>query len=236
MTDSGVQTAKTEASTEASVFRWEVKNFSLLPNAVGEQYRTLSPPFKAGPHEWCLWLFPGGEKEAVKDSVSVFVALKSTGKACAKHQLSIVSRCGNTTHVRTDAKTFEYERGTDKEAWGFADFIERKTLQDEKNGHKVNDTVFIECRLSVLSHSPPPRKSQPVASKLQESLDNLLESGLHSDVTLVVEGTEMPAHKNILAARSPVFKAMFSHKMKESLDGVVHLGEISATVFKALLK
>jgi speckle-type POZ protein len=59
----------------------------------------------------------------------------------------------------------------------------------------------------------------------------------------VVEGEELEAraHKCILAARSPVFAAMFANRMAEvtsSSDGitVVHIDDISRPVFEALLR
>ena len=40
----------------------------------------------------------------------------------------------------------------------------------------------------------------------------LRKIGLMTDITIVCEGTRFPAHRVILAARSEVFAAMFSHK------------------------
>lgn len=57
-----------------------------------------------------------------------------------------------------------------------------------------------------------------------------------SDVTLVVEGTEIPAHRGILSARSDYFKAMFAHPMSESVQGVVHLDDVTLPVFRRLLR
>jgi len=64
----------------------------------------------------------------------------------------------------------------------------------------------------------------------------LLESGAHSDVKLLVEGSEIAAHKAILCAGSPVFKAMFEHKMSESLEGKAVIDEVSLPMFKELLR
>lgn len=57
-----------------------------------------------------------------------------------------------------------------------------------------------------------------------------------SDVTLVVDDTIMAAHRNVLSARSPYFKAMFSHKMSENLEGLVHIDEVAPAVFGQLLR
>ena len=58
----------------------------------------------------------------------------------------------------------------------------------------------------------------------------------HCDVTLVVEGQEIHAHKAILAARSPVFKAMFAHQMSEAVEGKVMIDDIAADVLNELLR
>lgn len=57
-----------------------------------------------------------------------------------------------------------------------------------------------------------------------------------SDVTLVVDGTGIPAHRVILCARSPYFDAMFAHKMSESLEGVVGIEGVALPVFRRLLR
>ena len=46
-------------------------------------------------------------------------------------------------------------------------------------------------------------------------LASLLSSGSFADVTLEIESQEFQAHRAILAARSPVFSAMFQHAMEE---------------------
>lgn len=46
---------------------------------------------------------------------------------------------------------------------------------------------------------------------LGDSLLKLLDNDLHSDFIISVENENIPVHKAILAARSPVFAAMLSH-------------------------
>ena len=57
-----------------------------------------------------------------------------------------------------------------------------------------------------------------------------------SDVTFNVRCQEFRAHKTILAARSPVFAAMFKHPSKEKLSGIVNVPDIEPGVFKELLR
>lgn len=78
--------------------------------------------------------------------------------------------------------------------------------------------------------------------KIQEcnlacQLGNLLDTGLLSDVSLMLaDGKHFKAHKAILAARSPVFGAMFEHEMEERKNGRVQILDVESDVFKEMLQ
>ena len=52
---------------------------------------------------------------------------------------------------------------------------------------------------------------------------------------LQVEDEELPAHRIILTARSPVFRALLNSEMREGKEGVVNIGDVRAPVFRTLL-
>ncbi|CAL1289177.1 unnamed protein product [Larinioides sclopetarius] len=56
-----------------------------------------------------------------------------------------------------------------------------------------------------------------------------------SDVNLKCGSCIIPAHKNILSARSPVFAAMFSNPMKESITNEVDIVDITSSVLRDML-
>ena len=60
-----------------------------------------------------------------------------------------------------------------------------------------------------------PGQFQVPKTRFWENLGELWEQGRYTDVTLVVGGQEIKAHKTILAANSDVFRAMFENNMKE---------------------
>ncbi len=65
----------------------------------------------------------------------------------------------------------------------------------------------------------------------------LLDSGDFSDINILVNGTKIPAHKSILSARSPIFKAMFSYdNTKEALENEVVIPDVSVSVMKEFLR
>ena len=75
------------------------------------------------------------------------------------------------------------------------------------------------------------------SDEMKAALDDLLESGRHSDVTLVVDGNHYHVHKNMLSTRSPVFDAMFRHEdTKEAQEGRVVIEDVPKEEFEAFLK
>ena len=70
-----------------------------------------------------------------------------------------------------------------------------------------------------------------------QNMQNLLDSGKHSDIVFAVGDSQFPVHKNILSARSPVFSAMFDHEdTKEAQERVVDIIDVPKEVFQELLK
>ncbi|XP_039780643.1 BTB/POZ and MATH domain-containing protein 2-like [Panicum virgatum] len=74
-------------------------------------------------------------------------------------------------------------------------------------------------------------------SDLHRHLADLLQSEKGADVVFQVGRETFPAHRCMLAARSPVFSAEFFGAMKESRTAaeVVQVNDMEAPVFKALL-
>ena len=73
--------------------------------------------------------------------------------------------------------------------------------------------------------------------EMKAALDDMLESGRHSDVTLTVDGKDYHVHKSLLSTRSPVFATMFSHDdTKEAQEGRVAIEDVSKEEFEAFLK
>ncbi|KAJ3697923.1 hypothetical protein LUZ61_001628 [Rhynchospora tenuis] len=89
----------------------------------------------------------------------------------------------------------------------------------------LNDSFTVRCNLAVV---PP--------AELQMHLGNLLDSGEASDVTFKVDGEIFHAHRLVLAARSPIFKAELLGPMKEAGSGSIIIEDMKAPVFKAMLR
>ena len=86
---------------------------------------------------------------------------------------------------------------------------------------------------------PSQSKELPSAkssTQLLSDFTDMLDSASHSDVTFLVQGEQIKAHKAILAARSTYFDTMFNAGMKESESNVVEVTDVQPKVFKILLR
>ena len=72
--------------------------------------------------------------------------------------------------------------------------------------------------------------------QLTAGFADLLTSKMNADVVFKVQNTNIAAHKLILTARSPVFAAMFQHRMKEKESGEVDIADVTPAVFNKLLQ
>jgi hypothetical protein len=73
-------------------------------------------------------------------------------------------------------------------------------------------------------------------SDLLKSLNSLWQEDCFCDVRLTVGQREFPAHRLVLAAASPYFKAMFMCGLDEGKMESIPLHDISPVVFESLLK
>ncbi|XP_026410294.1 BTB/POZ and MATH domain-containing protein 3-like [Papaver somniferum] len=90
----------------------------------------------------------------------------------------------------------------------------------------IVQTRFEEDKRYVI-HVPP--------SNMIQNVKGLLESEVGSDVTFHIGSEEFRAHKSILAARSPVFKAMFFGLVGNPDMKTVVIEEFDPFAFKAML-
>ncbi|KAK9829027.1 hypothetical protein WJX72_003488 [[Myrmecia] bisecta] len=96
--------------------------------------------------------------------------------------------------------------------------------------------------VEILWYRAPPNKQQPTGNAvLLSSVRDMFNSPHLSDITLVVEGRRVPAHRHVLATHSPVFEAMFQQcldgsKMREVETHQVHISDLRYDTVMLLLR
>ncbi|KAF8692009.1 hypothetical protein HU200_039956 [Digitaria exilis] len=120
--------------------------------------------------------------------------------------------------------------------WRFGKFLLRTELETD---YICDDCLTIECNIVVamkpqLSDVSVNYEIDVPACDIPEHFAELLDQKVGADVTFNVRGEIVEAHKVILAARSPVFKAQFFGQMGEKR--VVTIEDMDPDIFKALLR
>ncbi|XP_053117485.1 speckle-type POZ protein-like isoform X4 [Hemicordylus capensis] len=203
-------------------YMWTINNFSFCREEMGEVLK--SSTFSSGPNDkmkWCLRVNPKGLDDESKDYLSLYLLLVSCPKSevRAKFKFSLLNAKREETKAMESQRAYRFVQGKD---WGFKKFIRRDFLLDEANGLLPDDKLTLFCEVSVVQDSvnisgqSNTNTLKVPECQLAEDLGNLWETTRFTDCSFYVGGQEFKAHKSILAARSPVFNAMFEHEMEES--------------------
>ncbi|KAJ6826716.1 BTB/POZ and MATH domain-containing protein 3-like isoform X1 [Iris pallida] len=222
--------------------RYTVKGYSLA-KGMGPGKYMASDTFSVGGYEWAVYVYPDGKNpEDNSLYVSVFIALASDGTDVrALFELTLLDQSGKGKHkvhshfdraLESGPYTLKY-RGS---MWGYKRFYRRTSL--ETSDYLKDDCLIMNCTVGVVRSCvetpwqftisvPPP--------DMGNCLEGLLKSGIGSDIVFEVGNETFRAHKLILAARSPVFKAQFFGLIgNPDMDKIV-VKDVEPPVFKVML-
>lgn len=233
-------------STQAKVvkisYTWTITDFSTWQQVMGDALR--SSTFSAGaddPLKWCLTVYPGGTSEDSEGYISFYLVLLSCERdqARVRFKFSIIDAQEQEANIMDSRRA---DRLSDCNAWGFRKFVRRDHLLDKADELLPDDKLTLNCQLSVFGDPVHiSRRSHVVRFKvprglLSQDIGSLLESEKFADVVLHVSGKEFRAQKAILAARSPVFAAMFEHDTSERAHSRVDIPDVDPDVFREMLR
>mmetsp|Transcript_44146 Transcript_44146/g.69032 ORF Transcript_44146/g.69032 Transcript_44146/m.69032 type:complete len:592 (+) Transcript_44146:44-1819(+) len=97
-----------------------------------------------------------------------------------------------------------------------------------------SESPDVQCSTPALG-SGVPTFDPGYHTERSKALESLLDNKELCDLEVVVEGTRFQAHKVVLAAGSPHFRAMFTNAFSESRASEVELHEIYAEGFQGVL-
>ncbi|KXG38518.1 BTB/POZ and MATH domain-containing protein 1 [Sorghum bicolor] len=217
----------------------------------------LSCAFTVGGHTWRMMCYPNGSRSAAGGYVSMFLRLdEEVAKPVpAQVEFSVMAEKRALFLVRSKKKKVpstkkEFVTTSDfasrRHNVGYPNFAKREDLL--KMVRRQDDPLTIRCHIVVFNgHRAVQQfpKQQAAASavhvppsNLHTHLGDLLSSKRGADVVFEVGGETYPAHRCVLAARSPVFAVELFSSMRESdaaAGGVVHIDDMEPQVFQALL-
>lgn len=116
---------------------------------------------------------------------------------------------------------------------GYKRFFKRTAL--ETSDYLKDDCLSVHCSVGVVrSYTEGPKiySIAPPPSNIGQHFGQLLESGKGTDVNFEVDGETFAAHKLVLAARSPVFRAQLIGPMRDQNTQCIKVEDMEAPVFK----
>ena len=158
------------------------------------------------------------------------LALENSSSVRARTRLCIF----NSDHE----KQFEFEKIDQYDIYSEVKYpIDSRTMKTLGKrfliDHLLDDDELTICLNMDIQISDLAGKS---IANLTDDLGRLLVDDHLSDVVLRVKEQKFPVHRAILAARSPVFRAMFTSKMKESVAKEIPIEDMEPDVMKEFLR
>ncbi|XP_037480752.1 BTB/POZ and MATH domain-containing protein 2-like [Triticum dicoccoides] len=210
--------------TESRTHNFDVAGYSLDGMGVGKYIR--SSRYSVGGYHWCIRFYPDGESVNDAGNTSCFLCYLGGAKDVkAKFALTMLRTRGIQAEVVSwRAKEHVFSQRNDER--GRRRFVSRWSLKSLSREGEGDGCFTIRCVLTV-------RKETPLV--LQGDLEPCIGDPTGADVTFRVGGQEFPAHRFLLAARSPVFRAQLFGPMAEKDMGRVKVVDVEPAIFQMML-
>ena len=201
-----------------------------------------SNTFSVGGFEWSIRYYPDGINKQNEQYISLSLELMSKNeqvRAVYAFRLKTTSVLVSQWSCVDEPKIFIPE-STRRCVSSKERFVERRYL--EASPFLESDHLVIECSIIILKDPLVVSETETTSeivlppSELSKDFEKLLESKEGSDVTFSVKGEYFPAHRIVLAARSPVFMAELCGPWREKEELCITVEDMEPTAFKALLQ
>ncbi|XP_021905843.1 BTB/POZ domain-containing protein At1g55760 [Carica papaya] len=209
--------------TTSRLAQWRIENLASCT------YRK-SDPFKIGKWNWHLSV----EKNRVL-SIKLYPEISNITRdnpPIASFVIRVVCSAG-------DRKALTHPEITDKQLKSNEDFV--WAIEVPLTGKIIIDVEFLDLKTTSPDGGEPcsiwaagfsEKRSNATALA---SLGRMLTESIHTDIVINASDGSIGAHRAILAARSPVFRSMFAHDLKEKELSTVNISDMSIEACQALL-
>ncbi|XP_049768659.1 uncharacterized protein LOC126106427 [Schistocerca cancellata] len=204
-----------------AIYHWTVSGFDICP----EDAVNIGSPVFSHPNlsKWCM--------ELENDNGRLMMCFR------------LVASDDSLPVTATLEALVSYRDGTKHSVYSLEDHNlkvnERSSLQcltDNINTEELGDNWSFECEVCIVEVVAEDTTEEELESDVAKDLEQLMDSKFLSDITLSAGGVRLDAHRAILCARSPVFRAMLSHDTKEALEGLVEISDTEQQVVSEMLR
>jgi len=235
----------TFGDTAVATFRWTIDNFMNRPEKSKEKLKSTYFIVN-GPGDlktkWRLHIYPKGKEETSEEYVGIFLYNRGQVKVKAENKFGIIDRAGNE-RKSSKSTAVEYETSGSHSSNGKSKWFKR----DRLNAHPdllPEGNLTIQCKVTIfgpqktlsgLDFSTNSNLLVHCHKQVGEHLGQVFTDKQFTDIKIQCEGQSFDCHMAILAARSPVFMAMFQSEMKEKQTRTVSIDDFKAGVVGEML-
>lgn len=209
--------------TTPRLAQWRIENLASCT------YRK-SDPFKIGNWNWHL---------SVEKNRVLFVKLFPEISNLTRDNPPIASFIVRVVSSVGDRKAITHPEIKDKVLKNNEDFV--WAIEVPLTGKFIIDVEFLDLKTASPNGGEPCSiwaegfTQQRSNAKAIESLGRMLTEGIHTDITINASDGSIGAHRAVLAARSPVFRSMFSHNLQEKELSTINISDMSLESCQAFL-
>ncbi|KAJ1690184.1 hypothetical protein LUZ63_014339 [Rhynchospora breviuscula] len=220
--------------THTKTYCVKIERYSLIKVLKEGKSIEISSFHLAG-NRWGIHFYPNGSWSGT-DFIALHLVLltEPSTELVIQFEYNLFASKGNSIGTMKSSYCTYSERGKN---FGFSEFMKRTDV--EASEYLKDDCLTVKLHLSVIKpfFVDATRKEITVpSSDLHQHFGGLLESGEGADVTFEIDEEVFSAHRNVLAARSPVFKAQLFGSMMESKMDKIMIEDMSGEVFKIMLQ
>ncbi|KAL6999069.1 hypothetical protein U1Q18_000236 [Sarracenia purpurea var. burkii] len=209
--------------TTSRLAQWRIDNLASCT------YRK-SDPFKIGKWNWHL---------AVEKNRTLFIKLYPEVSNLTRDNPPIASFIIRVICSAIDRKALIHPEITDRQLKNNDDFV--WAIEVPLSGKFIIDVEFLDLKISRPDGGEPcsiwaegsTHKQSNVTALA--SLGRMFSESIHTDIVINSSDGSIGAHRAVLAARSPVFRSMFSHDLKEKELSTINISDMSIETCQAFL-
>jgi len=208
----------------------------LIENKEIEITPQFSSPDDPNPAKFCLELSFGKRKEGY---LSVYVQNHSKRRVLSEYQSLTLS--SDVLWFGSDIVSFGFfESGDYGCCLGYIEFYKLSDLMDVKTSNQDWD-IQIHYKIKYIGEFKRTTKMSKIEDtyplrKLSDDLLTILINEKDFDITFVVDGKDVGAHRTILSARSDYFESMFRSGMMETNSDRVMIKDCDFNLFTIMIK
>lgn len=226
----------TKVKFRTSSIRWTIEDYYFVSKTVK---LLKSPVFPVDEEETPRWYIEFEPPEITQDNEKHF-KIKLRGKFSNKIYILV------TLSIESDSrKVFEFDTGRyliDQNICISWNQVIGKRLHKELDWNEESDkNLIITCEVRTYDSTEHVyKKSSPQFHESNDLIQDIstffADNETLQDVSIFVEDSKFGAHKAILAARSKVFEAMFSHEMSEKLNSSFEIKDLRPKTVETMLR